>query len=383
MSEYQYYEFQAIDRPLSEKEMRELRALSSRARITPTSFVNVYNFGDFKGNPSKLMEKCFDAFLYLANWGTHRFMLRFPRKILDLDTASIYCMGECASARVAGDYVILSFESEDEDGDWVEDEGLLSSLIPLRAELARGDNRCLYLAWLLCAQNGEFDDDDTEPPVPPKLGSLTSSERSFVEFLRIDEDLIEVAANASASSAVAQRDRTEIEAWIHALAESEKDVLLFRLIEGEDPHLGTELMRRFIREKHSREPAESSARERTRRTVGELLSAAQALAEEKQRMAEKKAAAEKARREREAAVAREKYLDGLAQGETTAWLKVDELIATKQPARYDEAITLLVDLRDLAVRRSKTDEFRLRWLELCEQHAKKPSLLHRMKKAGF
>ena len=40
MSEYQYYEFQAIDRPLTEKEMRELRSYSTRARITPTSFVN-------------------------------------------------------------------------------------------------------------------------------------------------------------------------------------------------------------------------------------------------------------------------------------------------------------------------------------------------------
>lgn len=30
MSEYQYYEFQAIDRPLTEREMRELRAISSR-----------------------------------------------------------------------------------------------------------------------------------------------------------------------------------------------------------------------------------------------------------------------------------------------------------------------------------------------------------------
>jgi hypothetical protein len=40
MSEYQYYEFQAIDRPLSVKEMSELRSCSTRARITPTSFVN-------------------------------------------------------------------------------------------------------------------------------------------------------------------------------------------------------------------------------------------------------------------------------------------------------------------------------------------------------
>ena len=40
MSEYQYYEFQAIDRRLSDKEMQELRSHSTRAQITPTSFVN-------------------------------------------------------------------------------------------------------------------------------------------------------------------------------------------------------------------------------------------------------------------------------------------------------------------------------------------------------
>ena len=36
MSEYQYYEFQAIDRPLSERERRALRACSTRATITST-----------------------------------------------------------------------------------------------------------------------------------------------------------------------------------------------------------------------------------------------------------------------------------------------------------------------------------------------------------
>jgi len=46
MSEYQYYEFQAIDRPLTEEEMRELRSCSSRARIRPTSFVNSYHRKD-------------------------------------------------------------------------------------------------------------------------------------------------------------------------------------------------------------------------------------------------------------------------------------------------------------------------------------------------
>jgi len=40
VSEYQYYEFQAIDRPLTQREMGELRSFSSRATITATRFVN-------------------------------------------------------------------------------------------------------------------------------------------------------------------------------------------------------------------------------------------------------------------------------------------------------------------------------------------------------
>src|SRR5215213_4563482 len=62
MSEYQYYEFLAIDHPLTPDQMAELRAISKRARITPTQFVNLYSYGDFKGDPLQLMGQCFDAF---------------------------------------------------------------------------------------------------------------------------------------------------------------------------------------------------------------------------------------------------------------------------------------------------------------------------------
>ena len=37
--------------------MDELRALSTRAEITPTSFTNTYHWGDFKGNPAALMDR--------------------------------------------------------------------------------------------------------------------------------------------------------------------------------------------------------------------------------------------------------------------------------------------------------------------------------------
>ena len=87
MSEYQYYEFLAIDRPLTPEEMSALRALSTRAHITPVSFTNEYNWGDFKGDPDKLMERFFDAHVYVANWMTAIFMLRLPIEALPKETA--------------------------------------------------------------------------------------------------------------------------------------------------------------------------------------------------------------------------------------------------------------------------------------------------------
>ena len=170
MSEYQYFEFQAIDRPLSKKEMAELRSYSTRARITPTSFVNDYSWGDFKGDADVWMDKYFDAFLYLANWGTRILKLRLPDRLLNAKTARLYAVGEHTAARVRNGNVIISFHSENEDvEDSVESEGSLASLISVRSELAHGDLRALYLGWLLCVQNGELDPDSLSPPVPAGL----------------------------------------------------------------------------------------------------------------------------------------------------------------------------------------------------------------------
>lgn len=55
MSEYQYYEFLALDRPLDGEAMGALRAISSRSEITPTRMSNVYHYGNFKGDPYALM----------------------------------------------------------------------------------------------------------------------------------------------------------------------------------------------------------------------------------------------------------------------------------------------------------------------------------------
>jgi hypothetical protein len=90
VSEYQYYEFVALDQALTAKQQGELRAVSSRGRITSSGFVNDYQWGDLKADPAKWMERYFDAHLYLANWGTRRIMLRLPKAVLALETAEAF-----------------------------------------------------------------------------------------------------------------------------------------------------------------------------------------------------------------------------------------------------------------------------------------------------
>jgi hypothetical protein len=58
VSEYQYYEFLAVERPLTAAEQAEVRRFSSRARITATSFTNEYHWGDFSGDPGELTRCC-------------------------------------------------------------------------------------------------------------------------------------------------------------------------------------------------------------------------------------------------------------------------------------------------------------------------------------
>lgn len=383
MSEYQYYEFHAIDRPLNKKEMDELRSFSTRARISPTSFVNDYSWGSFKGDEDKWMERYFDAYLYLANWGTHVFKLRLPAKLLPAATANHYCVGDTVFAKEKDGKIVISFISEAEPGDWEEGEGWLSSLIPIRAELARGDLRALYIGWLLCAQNGQLDDDASEPPVPPNLAALSASLQSLVEFLRIDEDILDVAAEGSAKTQDEPADKTRIAAWISGLSAASKDEILVRLMMDGNPQLQNELLARYDREgKQNRSGIMMTEKPRPR-TVAELLALAETRTEVRRQADAKKAAEEKARRERAAALAREKYLDALAGRESNAWTEIDQLIATKQPKSYDRALELLVDLRDVAGRKSCAGEFTSRVGKLRTMHAQKPSLIKRLRDAGL
>ncbi|MFI9643221.1 hypothetical protein ACIG87_24735 [Micromonospora sp. NPDC051925] len=379
MSEYQYYEFTTVDRPLTARERAELRSLSTRADITATSFVNIYEWGNFKGDPRKLMERYFDAHLYLANWGTRQLMLRLPKHVLDPAVVARYCQSDSATAWTAGRHVIVDLHDEDGTDEWdLDGHGLLTSIIPVRAGLAAGDLRLLYLAWLRCVQSQEIADDEPEPPVPAGMGTLDAALTAVTEFLRIDPDLIAAAAAGSTPAASGEPTAAQLRTWVVGLPARDKDAILVDLITGGDSHLRGRLLRRYRDAHRSETPTPAAAR-----TAGELLATAADLRAVRERRDAEQRERDRVRRERSAAAARQRHLDTLAVDQTAAWQRVDELIATKKPREYDTAVQLLVDLRDLAERDGGSSSFRKRLAELRVVHARKPSLLERLNLAAL
>lgn len=373
MSEYQYYEFLALDQPLAEGEIEKLQQLSSRAEVTSTRFRNVYNYGDFQGDVLKLMTECFDAMVYVANWGTHQFMLRLPRDLADEALLKACFVGDSASLHARGRFLVLEFRSDTEDYEWEEGEGWLSSLAPLRAELLHGDHRAAYLAWLLCAQDDGLDEDLREPPVPPGLSTLSAALKSLVEYLRIDPDLLAAAADNSPAQSGPPGG---FDRWLKKLPEAEKDRLLLEFVEGRDALLGTRLLRRF----RSAAGDVAGGALPARRTIGELLQGRERNRIERAAAEERRAAEERARRAAEAAAAQARRLQLLAGRQEETWRRIEELALLKNAKAYDEAAGLLSDLKALSEQKNTVGQFRKRLDDFCERHARKRVFLDRLKR---
>src|SRR5215218_9741973 len=176
VSYYETYEFVAIDRRLTTTEMRALRAISTRATITPTRFYNFYDWGGLKADPRELVRRYFDLFLYTEQSAGARWaMLRFPAGRIDRHVWRTYVAetrsamsDRSASIAVREKAIMLTLlPPEDDresgraalgdtyDGDEMDDLDEGSLAVPLalvRADLLAGDLRALYLLWLCSVQ---------------------------------------------------------------------------------------------------------------------------------------------------------------------------------------------------------------------------------------
>jgi hypothetical protein len=368
MSEYQFYDFQALDRPLTSEERAAISQLSSRTKPTATQSSFLYHYGDFPGDPKKFLADYFDIMYYIANWGTQQLMFRFPQTMISREAIEPYLVENCIELSQVGKWAILNWEFHQEEGFdcWIEGEGTLSELVGLRAEILQQDYRGLYLAWLkaitLSEEYVEIDPDRLEPPIPPGLQNLSPAQKAFTETFEVNEYLLAIAC--ASSGTITPISEKSLKKALDRLSPAESRQFLLRLLEGE-PNLSIQLRQRL-----SEMIATPSTIHPTRHTIQQLFDLAR-----EQEVETMKLQKEEAERQRIHS------LEVLAKKEGKVWEEIDTLIQKKQGISYDSAVSLLVQLRDLAEYQNRLSGFRQKLERLREEYSNRPGFLERLRTA--
>jgi hypothetical protein len=377
MSEYQYHEWQTVDRVLSQEEQVEVENLSSHIDVSSSRAVVTYHWSDFRHNPKQVLLNYFDAYFYMANWGTLRLMFRFPKGLIDEATIAPYLLEEFVTFETFGEYQVLGLEFDLEYGEgWMEAESGLSGFIRMRDDLIEGDYRLLYLAWLkaMTLIGGRADDyrskvfhPEHEPSVPPGLKKLSPSLMHFVEVFEIDSFQVQAAAEVSAP--LSMSPQLNYRRLVACLPRDESDAFLAALAEGK-PGVASALRKRlsaFL-------PNQKNTRPEIPRTLRQLFQRAQEL--------------EGAERDRLAEESRQKHIaemKTLAARQDEAWEEVDRLLnqGRKIGSVYDDATARLKKLEQLSEFQHTEASFRRRVQELAGNYANRPALMSRWKEQGW
>ncbi|MHA3904610.1 hypothetical protein ACTPOE_13880 [Castellaniella sp. WN] len=378
MSEYQYYEFAAIDKPLTGTEMAELRAVSTRAVITPSGFANHYEWGDLKSDPADWMQRYFDAFVYSANWCSCHVSLRLPKAVFRKAELDAFIRSAVLSIDSTDAHWIFSWtleESEDYDR-FAEDDGSgwMRRLIPLRDELMRGDLRPLYLGWL--AAGDELNDDTLEPEVPSGLADLSPAQQALIEFLEIDPDLLEAASMGSATAAPAHDEILQITTWMETWQTVDMQDVLKAIATGRGQEAERQVKSHYAAWLKSQRPASSEA---PQRKVVELRELAQSTGERRRaREAEAHAKRETERRQK-----REAELRRIMSTPDTYWREADTQASRGSASGYEKTVDMLKVLAEGYALVAGPEAFERQLRRFLVPHAKRSALLRRLADAGL
>jgi hypothetical protein len=372
MSEYQRYEFMTSDRPLTRVQLDAVDALSSHIEASSTHALIEYHWGDFKHDPIDVLHKFFDGFLYWANWGAPELAFRFPHGILPVDLIDGYDLDDFVTFTQYPDYDILDIHFGEMEGpdEWIEYD--LGSLIAIRDELMEGDLRALYIVWLAsqCMREGYDEEEDEEisvPPVPPAFGTLTAAQQALAELLQVPQELL--VATARHSNATVSSTGDDIAAWVKLLPADRHNDYLVRLARNE-PGLSRRLVKELRELGQDKTTATPSA--------GEHVTYAMLLAESKAI----KAQLEREKREQER-VARQRHLQDIRDHQDEYWHQVDLAVMRSSGAGYDEAVRLLIELREVADQFKETQEFQERFRAWVRPHLRRPALVKRLRDRKF
>ncbi|WP_017659114.1 hypothetical protein [Baaleninema simplex] len=191
MSEFQYYQFQTIDRRLTKDDREYLQTKSSRVQLETHGARFVYAYGDFRGDPLETLDRCFDMMLYIANFGARTLAFRFPKDAIDPEIFDPYKIEYAVKVKPTKKSILLelSFYGLDFVTGWIDDrEDMLSPLIPLYQDIINGDLSLLYLTWRRIETSEEMErpDGGMQFSAPPTLKKPSPELQAYADFIDLD-----------------------------------------------------------------------------------------------------------------------------------------------------------------------------------------------------
>ena len=345
MSEYQLIAFEAVDRPLTDKELAYARKQSTRAEITRKSFTNEYHFGDFHGNALGLMRHGYDIHLHYANFGVRRILIRlpdgppFPSSIWNeyVDGERIAWHGDKKGP--SGILEVAPFFEEMNEL-WDPHE-YVKAVVQIRHELLAGDLRALYTLWLCSAYDSNYDPEEAvEPSVPAGIGQASIACKDLLCFFEVDP----LVLAAAGENALPCPDRTEIEQlvtqWIERLSTDEARKRVEQFLTGDPNQVKSEIM--ILVRNESADPVWPTSP--GSRTIEQLFQRTEQLRDEEEarekarKLAQEQRAAKRKEKER-----KERMV--LMAKEPQAWIeKAGKLVEARGTANYKSAAEMLADL---------------------------------------
>ena len=249
MSEYQYVVFQAVDRPLNDKQLQFAEQQSTRAKVSRWSLAVEYHYSSFRGDVDGLLQRGYDVYLQYTNYGDREIKLRLPHGLpVHKKVWSKYVDGEQLdwNKDTNGRGGILSLHPFHESGELEESwefQEYLDAAIQVRERLINGDLRTLYLLWL-CAADDDYNDpvEMIEPPVPHGIPDLATHGGDLLSFFGLDPLLL-VAAGQDVEPAPTDESKNEpLVQWIHSLDNQRAKDFLLQLLSGDTASVKANLL---------------------------------------------------------------------------------------------------------------------------------------------
>ena len=373
MSEYQYFEFAAIDGPISDEGLRYARSCSSRANVSRVRWQNTYTFGDFHGSVDTLLMH-YNAHFYIANWGTVRLGLAFSKGAIAPEAIQPYLRGgerheETLTFKVIGNRYIVWWERNEEGGwGWAEGEGLIDQLIGLREEMMRGDYRALFLGWLADFDSNEWRDPADAAvvmaPIPAGLDRLSAAQAALIKHFPVDVDALAVAAGWTQATTP---DRIPVAAVVEKLSVADMRGLLARVAEGG----GAGVMAELNRLTYPPVPTLGQGRRCT--------DFAAKIIETREVRLKREAEAAAAKRKREEEL-RQQHLASVMQRANGIWAGLAPLMDQKTALAYDQVAARLQELRDAYAQAGDISGFQQKLREFRVRYTNRPAMLRRIEK---